>query len=192
MLSICTQIITQEPVCSTEGGTWYGDLENCCQVQQQDPTVKILPYAAWAIRDEQFKLVRTQIENCATSQFEIQHEFYEINEQAPLPALDRANTNLLISPTVPPEGLTREQLKHFNKLSAELDALLRSETECPGDGNLDNRVDGKDLADWQVFADTCLANPNQCSSVYDLNLDAVTDAADLAIIQANLHRHCRR
>jgi hypothetical protein len=69
-------------------------------------------------------------------------------------------------------------------------ALLRSEPACPGDGNLDKRVDGQDLQYWQVFADICEQNQNQCSSVYDLNYDAVTDSADRVFIEANLGRRC--
>ena len=75
-------------------------------------------------------------------------------------------------------------------LHAELLALLRSELACPGDGNLDKRVDVEDLRDWQVFADICAQNQNQCSSVYDLNFYAVTDTAARVIINANLGRHC--
>ena len=75
-------------------------------------------------------------------------------------------------------------------LHAELLALLRSEPACPGDGNLDKRVNAEDLQYWQVFADTCAQNQNQCSSVYDLNYDAVTDSADRVIIEANFGRRC--
>jgi arylsulfatase A-like enzyme len=188
--NVCTQIFTFQELCETEGGTWYGELESCCQVQQQDPSVVLLPHAAWAIRDERFKLVRTQTENCATNQLELAHGFYKINEAAPLPKLDRARDNLLSAPTLPPQGLNPIQRKHFNKLSAELDALLRSEAECPGDGNLDKQVDKEDLQHWQAFADTCAENPNRCSIVYDLNLDAVTNAADRQIIEENFGRRC--
>jgi hypothetical protein len=69
-------------------------------------------------------------------------------------------------------------------------ALLRSEPACPGDGNLDKRVNVEDLQNWQVFADICAQNQNQCSSVYDLNYDAVTDTADRVIIEANFGRRC--
>lgn len=187
---ICTQIFTFQDVCETQGGVWYGDLQNCCQVQRQDPTVSILPHDAWAIRDDQFKLVRNQIENCTTNQLELQYEFYTVDESAPTPKLDRANQNLLTSPTLPPAGLTQAQRARFNTLLAEMGALLRSEPGCPGDGNLDNRVDQADLDNWQFFADKCAANPNQCSSVYDLNYDGITDTADLLIIEANFGRRC--
>ena len=43
---------------------------------------------------------------------------------------------------------------------------------------------------WADFADKCAHNANQCSSVYDLNHDGITDSADLLIIEANLGRRC--
>jgi arylsulfatase A-like enzyme len=187
---ICTQIFTFQEVCQTQGGIWYGNLQNCCQVQQQDPSVTILPHDAWTIRDDVFKLVRLQTENCATNQLQLQYEFYTVDESAPLPKLDRANQNLLTSPTLPPAGLTPDQRARFDALLAELVALQRSELECPGDGNLDKRVDQADIDDWQFFADKCAQNGNQCSSVYDLNLDGITDTADLLIIEANFGRRC--
>jgi hypothetical protein len=134
--------------------------------------------------------VRLQVENCATNQLELQYEFYTIDEAAPVPKLDREQDNLLTATTLPPQGLTPDQQQHFDVLLAELLALLRSEPACPGDGNLDKRVDQADLQNWQIFADKCAQNPNQCSSVYDLNLDAVTDSADRLIIEANFGRRC--
>jgi hypothetical protein len=186
---VCTQIFPFENLCESEGGTWYGDLQNGCQVRNQDPTVTILPHDAWTIRDDRFKLVRNQIEDCSTNQLELQYEFYAVNEAAPLPKLDRANQNLLTSPTLPPQGLDTTQRAHFETFLAELVALQRTEPECPGDGNLDKRVDA-DVDNWQFFADKCAANANQCSSVYDLNHDAITDSADLLVIEANFGRRC--
>jgi hypothetical protein len=189
---ICTQIFTFEELCETEGGTWYGDYTSCCALKKDKPEISILPYAASAVRDERFKLVRTENENCEseTNPFDIDYEFYEVNEAAPLPKLDRSGDNLLSAPTLPPKGLTSTQRKHFNKLLAEMRAILRSESDCPGDGNLDKRVNLEDTENWQAFADMCDENPNRCSSVYDFNLDAVTNDADLEIIEANFNRRC--
>jgi hypothetical protein len=142
------------------------------------------------VRDDQYKLVRLQKENCDTNQLELQYEFYTIDDAAPLPKLDREQDNLLTATTLPPQGLTPDQQQHFNLLLAELLALLRSEPACPGDGNLDKRVNLEDIQNWQTFADICAQNANQCSSVYDLNLDAVTDTADRVIIEANFGRRC--
>jgi hypothetical protein len=198
-LNTCVQLFPFEELCKTEGGVWYGPggaagpngLQTCCQVKNQfDPDVTLLAHDAWAVRDGQFKLVRLQVENCSTNQLELQYEFYAINDVAPSPALDREEDNLLTSPSLPPQGLSPEQQKRFDVLHAELLALLRSEPDCPGDGNLDKRVNADDLSNWQAFADICTQNQNQCSSVYDLNYDAVTDSADRVIIETNFGRRC--
>jgi hypothetical protein len=198
-LNVCTQIFTFQALCETEGGVWYGPggaagpdgLQTCCQVKNgPDPTVTLLAHDAWAVRDNQFKLVRLQVENCDTNQLELQYEFYTIDDAAPLPKLDREQDNLLTATTLPPQGLTPDQQQHFDVLLAELLALLRSEPACPGDGNLDKRVNLEDIQNWQKFADICAQNANQCSSVYDLNLDAITDSADRVIIEANFGRRC--
>jgi arylsulfatase A-like enzyme len=199
-LNVCVQVFPFQDLCRTEGGVWYGPggvagpdgLQTCCQVKEQpgNEDVQLLAHDAWAVRDDRFKLVRLQVEDCTTNQLELQYEFYAINDAAPVPKLDREQDNLLTSPSLPPQGLTPEQQEHFDILHAELLALLRSEPACPGDGNLDKRVNGEDLENWQVFADTCAQNQNQCSSVYDLNYDAVTDSADRVIIEANFGRRC--
>jgi arylsulfatase A-like enzyme len=198
-LNVCVQIFPFQALCETEGGVWYGPngaageagLQTCCQVQvQYDPTVTLLAHDAWAVRDNQYKLVRKQIENCQTNQLELQYEFYAVDAAAPLPKLDREQDNLLTSPSLPPQGLAPDEQKRFDTLLAELLALLRSEPSCPGDGNLDKRVDDHDLQYWQVFADICAQNQNQCSSVYDLNYDAVTDSADRGLILQNFGRRC--
>jgi hypothetical protein len=198
-LNVCTQIFPFKDLCETEGGVWYGpdpspnasEQQTCCQVQNgPDPTVTLLAHDAWAMRDNQYKLVRLQEENGQTNQLELRYEFYAIDDAAPLPKLDREQDNLLTSPSLPPQGLSPDEQKHFDVLHAELLALLRSEPACPGDGNLDKHVDVDDLRNWQVFADICEQNQNQCSSVYDLNYDAVTDSADRVIIEANFGRRC--
>jgi hypothetical protein len=198
-LNACVQLFPFQALCETEGGVWYGPggaagangLQTCCQVQTEvDPTVTLLAHDAWAVRDHDYKLVRLQVENCTTNQLELQYEFYAINDAAPVPKLDREQDNLLTSASLPPQGLSPEEQQHFAVLHAELLALLRSEPACPGDGNLDKRVDAEDLRNWQTFATTCAQNQNQCSSVYDLNYDAVTDSADLVIIEANFGRRC--
>jgi hypothetical protein len=187
---ICTQIFTTEDLCKTEGGTWYGNLTSCCELQQQNPSVTILPYAAAALRNDRFKLVRQEMENCSTNRLDVQYEFYEINEAVPVPKLDRQANNLLSAPTWPPRGLTAAQLKQFRELLTPLEVLLRSDSNCPGDGNLDKQVNQEDSDNWGAFAQLCVENPNRCSSVYDLNLDAVTNSDDLLIIQANSGRRC--
>jgi hypothetical protein len=188
---VCTQIFPFQDLCVTEGGTWYGPvgddpgLQTCCQVKNgPDPNVTLLAHDAWAVRDDRYKLVRLQQEDCNTNQLYITDEFYAIDEVAPIPLLDREGRNLL------PIGLTPAQAAHFRALLAKLLAIERSEPDCPGDGNLDKRVDQADLDNWAVFATKCAQNQNQCSSVYDLNYDAVTDSADRLIIAANFGRRC--
>jgi hypothetical protein len=83
-----------------------------------------------------------------------------------------------------------DQQQHFDVLLAELLALLRSEPACPGDGNLDKRVNLEDIQNWQRFADICAQNANQCPSVYDLNPDGIADSAGRVIIEANVGRRC--
>jgi hypothetical protein len=189
---VCTQIFTFEELCETEGGQWYGDGVSCCDVQAQEPDVTILPYAATAVRDDRFKLVRTEQQNCSTNEYDLAYEFYEIDEAAPLPKLDRADDDLLTASTLPPQGLTNPQLRHFNRLLADMQSTLGSEPECPGDGNLDKKVNLADIEDWGRFAALCAENPHRCSSVYDFNLDAVTNQDDLEIIEDNFDLHCRR
>jgi hypothetical protein len=67
-----------------------------------------------------------------------------------------------------------------------LQSLLNSEIPCPGDGNLDKKVNGKDIEDWQFFK----VLSGGLSSWYDFNFDGFTDELDLAIIRANLGTNC--
>jgi arylsulfatase A-like enzyme len=200
----CVQIFPQQQLCEFEGGTWYGPggaagpngLATCCDVQNQFvpgtyPALNILSDAELAIRNDRFKLLQREAPNCSTGQDETVIEFYEINELVPVPRIDRPDgqfaNNLLPDPSLPPaQQLTPEQLANFNALSAELRALLQSEIPCPGDGNLDKKVNGKDIVDWKFFS----ALSGGLSSWYDLNFDGITDVADLAIIQQHLGTNC--
>ena len=194
--NVCTEVFPFADLCETEGGTPQPNAKNCCQVQEQeqtqDPpvTITVLPEASWSVRDDRFKLVRQQTRNCTTGQLDLSYEFYIVNEDPVAPRLDRAADNLLTSSTLPPKGLSPEQRVHFDALLAALVAIQRSESDCPGDGNLDKSVDEADIANWMSFAQQCAENPNHCSSVYDLNHDVVTDSADFLIIEANFGRVC--
>jgi hypothetical protein len=97
-------------------------------------------------------------------------EFYEINEAVPVPKLDKAGTEL------PLNALTPEQQQNYNELSAQLATLLASQPACPGDGNIDFVVNQQDLEDWRFYSESF-----GLSSVYDLNLDGLTNTADRAI-----------
>ena len=69
----------------------------------------------------------------------------------------------------------------YNDLLARLDAVLRSEPPCPGDGNQDGVVDVADVANAQHIAATWGR-----SSVYDLNLDGLTNQEDVQAVRAHL------
>jgi hypothetical protein len=200
----CVQLFPQQELCGFEGGTWYGPggaagpngLATCCDVQNQFvpgtyPALNILPDAELAIRNDRFKLLQKEVPNCSTGQDDTVLEFYEIDELAPIPKIDRPDgqlaNNLLPDPTQPPDQqLTPEQLANFNTLAAELRALLQSEISCPGDGNLDKKVNRKDIVGWRFFSGLS----GGLSSWYDLNFDGITDVADLAIIQQHLGTNC--
>ncbi len=199
-VNTCVQLFPQQQLCESEGGVWYGPngaagaqgLASCCAVNQYllaleppQPPADLLPDSQLAIRNDQFKLVQLQQPNCDTGQDDTVTEFYEIDENVP-PKIDRPDgplaNNLLT------QGLTPEQQQNFDALSAELQIVLNSEIPCPGDGNLDKRVDGKDLADWRYYR----ALSGGQSSWYDLNFDGLTNDADRAIIEQNFGKNCLR
>ncbi len=147
------------------------------------------------MRNDRFKLLQKEVPNCTTGQDDLVTEFYEIDELAPIPRIDRPDgqlaNNLLPNPTLPPDQqLTPEQLANFNALSAELQVLLNSEIPCPGDGNLDKKVNGKDVQDWKFFSSLPLDSNNMNSSWYDFNFDGLTNDADRQIIKQHLGTHC--
>lgn len=188
----CVQLFTTATLCAAEGGTWYGPdgaagsagLATCCDVNDAtDANYTIVPSAQWALRDAQYKLVLKEQPNCATDQLDLQYEFYAVDDAAPVPALDRADANLLTAPSLPPQGLDADQLDAFDTLSQKLDRMLASEPPCPGDGNLDRRVNQDDLDDWSTF-------DGVGSSVYDLNEDGNTDDADTTLIRGSYGTRC--
>jgi hypothetical protein len=77
------------------------------------------------------------------------------------------------------------QQRNYDALVARLAAVLSSQPPCPGDGNIDFVVNQKDLDDWRFYSAS-----SGLSSVYDLNLDGVTDDLDRAIIEQNLGTTC--
>jgi arylsulfatase A-like enzyme len=198
----CTQIPVSKSVCEDNAGVWWGPGADdplaagippegfilCCQVNafraaQGQPLYQINPLTAVAIRNDRYKIVQNTVnEYGSAAQPCIQtttSELYEIDEAVPLPRIDREGTEL------PLDALTAEQQHNFDALSAQLAAILASAPDCPGDGNMDFVVDQTDLDQWRSYAD-----PYGLSSVYDLNIDGLTDTADQAIIQQNLGRQC--
>jgi hypothetical protein len=76
--------------------------------------------------------------------------------------------------------------RNCDELAAQLAAIRASVPFCPGDGNIDFVVNDQDLADWRFYSQS-----TGHSSVYDLNIDGLTNAADQAIIEQNLGLDCR-
>ncbi|MGB7291189.1 MAG: sulfatase-like hydrolase/transferase [Thermodesulfobacteriota bacterium] len=199
----CTQIPVSQSVCEDNNGTWWGaghdaeitkgapeaGFKFCCEVNAfvvengYDP-YDITPLTAVAIRNDRYKIVQNSFKEYVSQQEPcvdtVTTEFYEINEAVPVPKLDKEGDEL------PLDQLTPEEQRNYDGLSARLEAILDSAPPCPGDGNIDFVVDGKDLADWRFYSES-----SGLSSVYDLNLDGLTNAADQSIIQQNLGLECR-
>jgi hypothetical protein len=206
LLSVtCSQIPVTKSVCEDNLGVWYGEgsdvagvpeggFKYCCEVsaflEAQGCTAPdcalpvILPLDSIGIRNRSYKIVQnsfkdfvSQAEPCVDT---TQTEFYQIDEAVPIPKLDAPGTAL------PLDNLTPVEQQSYDALSAQLAALFASQPECPGDGNIDLMVDQRDLEDWRFYEQS-----TGQSSVYDLNLDGLTNDADAAIIRANLGLDCR-
>jgi len=198
----CTQIAPSKSVCEDNNGIWWGQgatdpstagiptegLKLCCDVavwqtnHAQTISTDIYPLEAFAIRNPTYKLVVNSYQaydatsnSCAATTV---REFYQINEKVPIPKLDIANANLLSTGST----LNRQQQKNYDDLTAQLTKLLASQPACPGDINLDGIVNYLDVADYDLYQGLSQG----LSSWADVNLDGLTDSADLAIILQNL------
>lgn len=194
----CTQIPPTKGVCEDNNGTWWGagnDLADigvppegfafCCQVNEfvGEDLYDITPLTSLAIRNDRYKIVQNFVKEQCDDTLPTT-EFYEIDEgdeAEPEPTLDTADADLL------PGSLTDEQQQNFDALEAQLATLLASQPECPGDGNIDFVVNQKDIKEWRFYSES-----SGLSSVYDLNLDGVTDEQDRDIIEDNLKIRCLR
>jgi Sulfatase len=189
---VCPDILfTTEALCHQEGGTWYGPTETnptpqyptCCdikiaQIPPYDGNLTIVPTQTWAMRNERYKYVRATRAMCDTAN---PNEFYDL---APRPldpinplGLDNGPDDLLNNPP-----LTPVEAANYQALTNALDQLLASEVSCPGDGNLDKRVDRRDFVGVRT-------NKGK-SSVFDFNADGVTDDLDLQIVKDNFGAVC--
>jgi len=207
----CTQIPVTKGVCEDNNGTWWGKehdapatagipedgFTHCCQVndfvinQGCNPDddgcpFSITPLTSVGIRNERYKIVRNSARNYISPEEpcrdETSDEFYEIDEAAPIPNLDDDGDDLKTG------TLTAEQQQNYDELSQQLEALLASEPDCPGDGNIDLVVDQGDLDGWAVYAQP---NGTGLSSVFDFDIDGDTDEDDKAFIEAHLGTDCR-
>ena len=204
--SSCTQIPTSKSVCEDNAGIWWGSgatdpvtqgipqagLQYCCDVNvwranQAQPGYDLDPLDSIAIRNDHYKLVNNHFQgyvaatNACAPLTTI--EFYSIGETVPVPKIDRAESELLAM-----GSLTAEQQANYDALTAQLNTILASQPACPGDGNIDGVVNGLDYVDWSWSAFRMPGHGK--SSWYDLNLDGLTNTADLAIIQQNLGKKC--
>jgi arylsulfatase A-like enzyme len=203
--STCSQIPPTIGVCEDNAGTWWGPgatalitagippegLKYCCNVNRflagTGQSFSPEPLSSIAIRNKHFKLVSnfTQTNDpttndCVPTQTA---ELYLLDEVVPKPRLDKVDMDLLQK-----SHLTPKERKNYRKLTKQLAALLDSQPPCPGDGNIDGVVNGKDLADWNTYA---LLSQGK-SSWYDFNLDGLTDSTDLAVVQQNLGMKCKK
>ena len=208
----CVQLFNSKALCNFEGGAWYGtnpdggtSYASCCAVKRAvyDPTttqLQLLPVAQDATRNDSFKLVRKQVEVCAAAPstndtVQTQNELYQINEDVPVPAIDK-DGEALCQGTACPAGLTSAQTEIYNQLTSSMDATLASEPACPGDGNEDKVVNEEDIENWQFFSTHGVGQPPNTSSWYDFQTpptftyDGSTDKGDLAVILQNFGTHC--
>lgn len=194
-MNSCTMVLPSKGVCEDQSGEWFGPegvvapevYTSCCQVNEylksQGQAEAINPITQRAIRNEKYKIVRQELENCAGGEPIVADEFYRINEKQPVPLLDRADADLLADG----RSLTGDQKRNYQWLQNRMSLLERSVVTCPGDGNLDMVVDQKDLDEWSNFTKI---NEGR-SSWYDFNLDGLTNELDYQIIQENFGNRCR-
>ena len=206
MPQTCVQLFNVRQLCNFEGGDWYGpddpaggvSYNTCCEVQRagiykdsngNPVTLSQLPIEQQATRNDQFKLVRKKVTVCSpdtTTPDAVvpQAELYPVNENAPVPQIDKDGDSLCGETC--PAGLTGTNLANFNALSSSMAATMMSEPACLGDGNEDKKVNGKDIVDWAFFNEH-----NGLSSWYDFNHDGLTNSDDLkTYILPNLGTNC--
>ncbi|HEY0339886.1 MAG TPA: hypothetical protein VGC34_03690, partial [Steroidobacteraceae bacterium] len=201
--SICTQSVFDKGPCEDNAGIWWGPgytdpsvltsgaapdvgYRSCWQVNQAEykagqPLTANAPEITLAVRNDTYKLVRNTLQTydpaMDTGGPVTANEFYQINEAVPTPMIDTAGLNLIPSSS----SWSSTVSANYTDLQSKLDSILASQPACPGDGNIDTSVSALDVSNWQALALTW-----GLSSVYDINLDGVTDNADLAIINGNM------
>lgn len=193
IMNACTQTFPSKGVCEDQGGIWYGadgaagpeGYPSCCEVNEdliaQGKSPVDIPLTQRAIRNQDYKLVQKLSVNCDGGDPVQVNELYRINQNAPIPRLDRAANNLLDG-----RELTPPQQRNHQILLRKLRQLDNSVVACEGDGNLDLVVDDTDLMGWWLFSRLNAG----LSSWYDFNLDGLTDEADLSIIEQHYGHDC--
>lgn len=210
----CSQITPSAGVCHDNGGEWWGpspDNPNapdagfgkCCEVSKWQaehgltPVEEMFPKLAYAVRNANYKLVVNHYDaydpaaadGCADT---VSTEFYAIDEAVPTPKLDAEGSELLILPKAPGDitetdiaGLTPGEQDNYQELSTKLQDLRASESDCPWDVNLDNKVDQKDIDLYNKYQKLAQGR----SSWADVNQDGLTDATDLQAIQSRIQSY---
>lgn len=189
--NIATEIFTDQDLCETEGGTWFGPTAaqpnppypDSCAIRAAGlySSLTILPHQVFAIRDKRYKLVQVHRAPCDVALGEL--EFYDLSPQPPQNplGLDLASSNLLTNGQA--ISLTPAQTVAFEDLKFQLRTLLASERVCDGDGNLDKRVDQADVDGVRRY----MGLP----SVFDFTQDGVTGPEDLQYVMSRLGTDCR-
>ena len=195
----CVQLFPQKKLCESEGGVWYGPdganpQPDCCAVQALlgKDNVQLLPDAAYATRNNDYKLIRLKMNECSHQPDATYNEFYTINERPISPVLDNppdalCDDNPADNRPKCPNNLTPDQLNIYNSLTSSMNNILASQPPCPRDGNEDLLVNDEDLTNWQFFS---MFNGGG-SSWYDFNFDGHTDEQDEAVIQLHLGTNCQ-
>ena len=202
-INVCSTLLPNLGTCADQGGIWYGpggviapqSFTSCCQVNEllvsQGKSAAINTISQRAVRDSHYKLVRNELENCSGGDSIIIDEFYKINQARPTPRIDFLPDNLLKTGA---PALSKKEKKNYQALVKRLQNIEDSVVPCPGDGNLDKVVDQTDIDQWNVFSattGTTTENGGGKSSWYDFNLDGLTNAADLQIINDNMGKRCK-
>ena len=180
-------LFDNQQLCEDAGGEWFGPgapvvYETSCDVRASVyPSMTIQPTEVWAVRNDRYKLVKSVRASCDSDLNP--YEFFDLGPKLlpdplnPL-AIDNSHDNLLSRP-----ALTPEQKSNYVELKGVLNGIVKSQSVCPGDGNLDRLVNEKDLEGVLKF----WGKP----SVFDLNNDGTTDQLDEDLVIANFGRKCR-
>lgn len=190
-VNIATDVLfTSQSICEDTGGRWFGPTASqpnppyptSCAVRAAGlyQNLIILPNRAWALRNDQYKLVKLERPSCESNLGE--YELYDLAARSTSnPAgLDTSRSDLLTNGR--PVGLTAAQAAAFADLSSRMRTLLESEPECQGDGNLDKRVDLDDVQGVVRY----WGRP----SVFDFTQDGVTDVNDMQVVLQSYGRVC--
>lgn len=213
-------LVDSQALCENDnGGTWYGpggkkQLNSCCAVQSDlGTTLTLAPVRQSTIRGGvfrgtlgAFKLIEKRTIDCSKPITNASQKIFPWQDHETGPPVQEfydltLNPNQLDNPgnelskncpssqdlsTCP--NFTAIDLRNYNRLNNQLQKLNSSadaQNKCrsKGDGNQDMRITRVDLNNWKAFN-------GKGPSVYDVNLDGVTDEKDRDVIKANMGLDC--